>query len=193
MPGPLTIGILGLGPYLYFYKTDSDCSLSRARSCAPIALQGAFAEHFHTIQSLSSKSLTKTKSPLPPLNPKLVRTKEDLDACNALIIPGGESTTMAIVARNMGLLEPLRDFVKVQGKPTWGTCAGAILLSEGGVEGSKKGGQDVIGGVDIRIGRNGFGSQVVQIIEHQRRFCIQSDHAYRSNLSKHHYKWSLQA
>jgi 5'-phosphate synthase pdxT subunit len=95
----------------------------------------------------------------------LVRTKEDLDACDALIIPGGESTTMAIVAKNMGLLEPLRDFVKVQGKPTWGTCAGAILLSEGGVEGSKKGGQDVIGGIDVRIGRNGFGSQVVQIMK----------------------------
>jgi len=100
---------------------------------------------------------------------------------------------MAIVARNMGLLEPLRDFVKVQGKPTWGTCAGAILLSEGGVEGSKKGGQDVIGGIDIRIGRNGFGSQVVQIIQHQRRFCMQPDYAYRSTLSKHHYKWSLRA
>jgi len=122
-----------------------------------LALQGAFAEHFQTIQSLSTKSLTKT---LPRLNPMLVRTKEDLDACDALIIPGGESTTMAIVAKNMGLLDPLRDFVKIQRKPTWGTCAGAILLSEGGVEGSKKGGQDVIGGVDIRIGRNGFGSQV---------------------------------
>ena len=135
---------------------------SRTRSCAPIALQGAFAEHFQTIQSLSSTSLTKIESPLPSLSPRLVRTKEDLDACDALIIPGGESTTMAIVAKNMGLLEPLREFVKVQNKPTWGTCAGAILLSEGGIEGSKKDGQDVIGGIDVRIGRNGFGSQVVQ-------------------------------
>lgn len=193
MSGPLTIGILGLAPYLCLYKTDSDHPLSRTRLCALIALQGAFAEHFHTIQSLSSKSLTKTKSPLPPLNPKLVRTKDDLDACDALIIPGGESTTMSIVARNMGLLEPLREFVKVQSKPTWGTCAGAILLSEGGVEGSKKGGQDVIGGINIRIGRNGFGSQVVQIIEHRRRFCMRSDRAYRANLSKLRYKWSLQA
>jgi 5'-phosphate synthase pdxT subunit len=120
----------------------------------------------------------------------LVRTKEDLDACDALIIPGGESTTMAIVAKNMGLLDPLRDFVKIQRKPTWGTCAGAILLSEGGVEGSKKGGQDVIGGVDIRIGRNGFGSQVVYIFEHPHE---SSDHVFRSNLLRHHYKWSLQA
>jgi 5'-phosphate synthase pdxT subunit len=88
---------------------------------APIALQGAFAEHFQMIQSLSSKSLTKTETPLPHLNPRLVQTKEDLDACNTLIIPGSESTTMAIVAKNMGLLDPLQDFVKVQSKPTWGT------------------------------------------------------------------------
>lgn len=165
---------------------------SRPRSRAPIALQGAFAEHFQTIQTLSSKSLTKTECPLPHLNPKLVRTKEDLDACDALIVPGGESTTMAIVAKNMGLLEPLRDFVKVQAKPTWGTCAGAILLSEGGVEGSKKGGQDVIGGIDVRIGRNGFGSQVVQIMKIVSAFECSLITFCRSNLSKHHYKWSIQ-
>ena len=109
--------------------------------------------------------MTKTELPLPSLNPRLVRTKEDLDACDALIIPGGESTTMAIVAKNMGLLEPLRDFVKVQNKPTWGTCAGAILLSEGGVEGGKRDGQDVIGGIGVRIGRNGFGSQVTHHVK----------------------------
>jgi pyridoxal 5'-phosphate synthase glutaminase subunit Pdx2 len=165
MSAPLTIGILGLSPYICSHETDSDCP-SIPYSIGPsIALQGAFAEHFQTIQSLSSKSLTKTESPLPRLNPRLVRTKEDLDACDALIIPGGESTTMAIVAKNMGLLDPLREFVKVRGKPTWGTCAGAILLSEGGIEGSKKGGQEVIGGIDVRIGRNGFGSQVIQIMK----------------------------
>lgn len=45
------------------------------------------------------------------------------------------------------------------GKPVWGTCAGAILLSEE-VRGTKKGGQEVLGGVDVVIGRNGWGSQV---------------------------------
>lgn len=64
---------------------------------------------------------------------------------------------MALLAKLNGLLEPLRDFVKV--KPVWGTCAGAILLSKA-VEATKKGGQEVIGGIDVKIARNGWGSQV---------------------------------
>jgi pyridoxal 5'-phosphate synthase pdxT subunit len=71
-----------------------------------------------------------------------------------------ESTTIAVLARVSGLLEPLRAFVKK--KPVWGTCAGAILLSES-VEGSKKGGQDLLGGMSISIARNGWGSQVSPI------------------------------
>lgn len=87
-----------------------------------------------------------------------MRTTEDLAICDALIIPGGESTSIILLARLANLLGPLREFIKT--KPVWGTCAGAILLAEGGVEGTKKGGQEVLGGVDVRIGRNGFGSQV---------------------------------
>ncbi|KAG5637432.1 hypothetical protein H0H81_004591 [Sphagnurus paluster] len=87
----------------------------------------------------------------------LVRTVEELNLCDALIIPGGESTTIAVLARVSGLLEPLRQFVKQ--KPVWGTCAGAILLSEA-AEGCKKGGQELLGGISITIGRNGWGSQV---------------------------------
>ena len=64
---------------------------------------------------------------------------------------------MAIVARSNGLLEPLRAFVKE--KPVWGTCAGAILLADGGVVSAKKGGQEVLGGIGIKIKRNGWGSQ----------------------------------
>jgi 5'-phosphate synthase pdxT subunit len=94
----------------------------------------------------------------PRVQTALVRTPEDLAACDALIIPGGESTSIILLARLANLLEPLKEFVRT--KPVWGTCAGAILLAEGGVEGAKKGGQEVLGGVSIRIGRNGFGSQV---------------------------------
>jgi glutamine amidotransferase PdxT len=65
---------------------------------------------------------------------------------------------MALLARISGLLEPLRNFSRR--KPVWGTCAGAILLSNGGVVGAKKGGQEVIGGFDVRVERNGWGSQV---------------------------------
>lgn len=61
------------------------------------------------------------------------------------------------MARLAGLLEPMRQFLK--SKPIWGTCAGAILLAKS-VEGAKKGGQEVLGGVSVTIARNGWGSQV---------------------------------
>ncbi|RDB20365.1 putative pyridoxal 5'-phosphate synthase subunit PDX2 [Hypsizygus marmoreus] len=113
-----------------------------------LALQGAFVEHQAMLQKLSLKR---------KLHVVLVRTVEDLNLCDSLIIPGGESTTIALLARISGLLEPLRDFVKA--KPVWGTCAGAILLSQS-VQNSKKGGQELLGGISIDIARNGWGSQV---------------------------------
>jgi len=113
-----------------------------------LALQGAFVEHQAMLQKLS----LRTKIVVV-----LVRTVEDLNLCDALIIPGGESTTIALLARVSGLLEPLREFVRK--KPVWGTCAGAILLSNT-IEGSKKGGQELLGGISIAIARNGWGSQV---------------------------------
>ena len=69
------------------------------------ALQGAFIEHINHLNTL--RHLT-----FPPFIPIEVRTKLDLAQCHALIIPGGESTTMALVAEREGLLEPLRDFVR---------------------------------------------------------------------------------
>ncbi|EJD54289.1 SNO glutamine amidotransferase [Auricularia subglabra TFB-10046 SS5] len=116
-----------------------------------LALQGAFAEHVAALSRLQSPSAQK-------IVPRPVRTKEDLATCRALIIPGGESTTIALLARLAGLLEPLREFVR-SGKPVWGTCAGAILLADS-VEGAKAGGQELLGGMDVRIARNGYGSQV---------------------------------
>jgi len=68
-----------------------------------------------------------------------------------------ESTTIALLARLSGLLDPLREFIAR--KPVWGTCAGAILLARS-VEGTKKGGQELLGGMSITIQRNGWGSQV---------------------------------
>ncbi|PPQ88903.1 hypothetical protein CVT25_009138 [Psilocybe cyanescens] len=113
-----------------------------------LALQGAFVEHKTALEKL-------------PLARKLevifVKTPDDLGRCDALIIPGGESTTIALLARISGVLEPLREFVK--SKPVWGTCAGAILLSQV-VENAKKGGQELLGGMSITIARNGWGSQV---------------------------------
>ncbi|KAE8199446.1 hypothetical protein CF328_g2857 [Tilletia controversa] len=114
-----------------------------------LALQGAFHEHAAHINSLA---------PAIDVSAALVRTPTDLARCQALIIPGGESTAIALGAQRAGLIDPLRHWVAA-GRPTWGTCAGMILLSNQAI-GAKKGGQSLIGGVDIRVGRNGFGSQV---------------------------------
>jgi len=69
----------------------------------------------------------------------------------------GESTTIALLARISGLLNPLRTFIKT--KPVWWTCAGAILLAQS-VVGAKRGGQELLGGMSITMGRNAWGSQV---------------------------------
>ncbi|KAJ1304750.1 hypothetical protein OPQ81_005888 [Rhizoctonia solani] len=112
-----------------------------------LALQGAFAEHQEIISRVT-----------PRVQATLVRTPAELAQCDGLIIPGGESTSIILLARLANLLEPLREFIRT--KPVWGTCAGAILLASGGVEGAKKGGQEILGGIGVRIGRNGFGSQL---------------------------------
>ena len=66
---------------------------------------------------------------LPGVDVIEVRNKEELHSCAGLIIPGGESTTMALVAERWGLITELQSFAK-QGKPIWGTCAGMIFLAE---------------------------------------------------------------
>jgi 5'-phosphate synthase pdxT subunit len=68
-----------------------------------------------------------------------------------------ESTTIALLAKLSGLLDPLREFSKT--KPVWGSCAGAILMSRN-VTNTKKGGQDLLGGLSVTTARNGWGSQV---------------------------------
>lgn len=74
-----------------------------------------------------------------------------------------ESTTIALLARLSGLMEPLQEFVKT--KSVWGTCAGAILLARA-VSNSKTGGQELLGAVSVKIERNGWGSQVRRLGSH---------------------------
>ncbi|RIA97700.1 PdxT/SNO family [Glomus cerebriforme] len=112
-----------------------------------LALQGAFQEHIHMLQNIPQVS-----SAIP------IRKAEQLKTIDALIIPGGESTTMALVAERSGLMEPLREFVRSR-RPTWGTCAGMIMLANEANK-TKKGGQGLIGGLDITVNRNQFGSQI---------------------------------
>ena len=125
-------------------------------SVGVLALQGAFVEH-----------ITLLKQAAPGLTAEHgvhfaffeVRTVEQLDRCDALILPGGESTAISLIAESCGMLEPLRQFVKLRRRPTWGTCAGLILLAEEANK-SKATGQELIGGLDVRVHRNYFGRQV---------------------------------
>jgi len=110
-----------------------------------LALQGAFIEHIGMLRRLGVEAVE-------------VRKPEQLADLDGLIIPGGESTTMGLVAERWGLVEPLRAWVEA-GKPVWGTCAGMILLAERAV-GQKQGGQPLLGGLDVTVNRNYFGRQV---------------------------------
>ncbi|XP_043707773.1 probable pyridoxal 5'-phosphate synthase subunit PDX2 [Telopea speciosissima] len=110
-----------------------------------LSLQGSFNEHIAALRRLGVKGVE-------------IRKPEQLQNITALIIPGGESTTMAKLAEYHNLFPALRDFVKM-GKPVWGTCAGLIFLANKAI-GQKAGGQDLVGGLDCTVNRNFFGSQL---------------------------------
>ncbi|RMZ75800.1 hypothetical protein DV738_g5295, partial [Chaetothyriales sp. CBS 135597] len=123
-----------------------------------LALQGAFVEHLSLLRKAEGY-LKQSGRVGHEFSFVQVRNAEQLGECDGLIIPGGESTTISLVAANSGLLEPLRSFVKIERKPTFGTCAGLILLSETAIA-TKQGGQELIGGLDVQVNRNHFGRQV---------------------------------
>ncbi|RDW90508.1 pyridoxal 5'-phosphate synthase subunit PdxT [Aspergillus mulundensis] len=122
-----------------------------------LALQGAFHEHVVLLKKAAA-SLVSQQASSSHWEFLEVRTPQELERCDALVLPGGESTAISLVAARSNLLDPLRDFVKVHRKPTWGTCAGLILLAESANR-TKKGGQELIGGLDVRVNRNHFGRQ----------------------------------
>lgn len=86
-----------------------------------------------------------------------VRRPTELDRCDALVLPGGESTTMYKLARIFDLFEPLQKRLRA-GMPAFGTCAGMIMLADRIVDGTKD--QETLGGLDITVRRNAFGRQV---------------------------------
>lgn len=109
-----------------------------------LALQGDVREH---LNSLSSLNVAVQK----------VRTVEELETVNALVIPGGESTTISMLAKRVGLMNPLKQFVKDK-KAVYGSCAGMIMLADEILDGRND--QETIGGIDITVRRNAFGRQV---------------------------------
>lgn len=114
---------------------------------APIgvfALQGDVREHLQTLAGIGADAFP-------------VRRSEELARCAGLVLPGGESTTMAKLARTFDLFEPLRERI-AGGLPTLGTCAGMILLADRLVDGTSD--QETLGGLDVTVRRNAFGRQV---------------------------------
>ena len=108
------------------------------------ALQGDVREHLQALSALGADAFA-------------VRRPAELAACDGLVLPGGESTTMAKLARTFELLDPLRERI-AGGMPTFGTCAGMILLADR-IEGGTAD-QETIGGLDVTVRRNAFGRQV---------------------------------
>jgi 5'-phosphate synthase pdxT subunit len=109
-----------------------------------LALQGDVREHARMLQRVGAE-------------PVEVRRQAELDDIDGLIIPGGESTTIGKLAETFGLLDPLRKAV-AGGLPTYGSCAGMIMLAAGVLDGRPD--QQLIGGLHITVRRNAFGRQV---------------------------------
>jgi len=126
-----------------------------------LALQGAFHEHERMLQYAAS-----LHEDIKDLETFFVRKPAELmndgKLLDGMIFPGGESTAMGLVGQATGIWDTLRAYVHESNKPVWGTCAGMILLSERviGSTATIVGGQSLIGGMDVTVCRNYFGSQV---------------------------------
>lgn len=109
-----------------------------------LALQGDVREHISALNECGAEAFP-------------VRTAEEISTLDGLILPGGESTTIAKLARSFGLFDLIAGRIK-EGLPTYGSCAGMILLANELVDGAL--GQETFGGLDVKVRRNAFGRQV---------------------------------
>jgi len=109
-----------------------------------LALQGDFREHLQAVHDCGEDGIE-------------VRRTSELDGCDALIIPGGESTAIALLARTYELFAPIQERIS-EGMPAYGSCAGMILLADRVFDGAP--GQETFGGMDMTVRRNAFGRQV---------------------------------
>jgi len=109
-----------------------------------LALQGDVREHISALQACGVEAVA-------------VRRAEEIEAIDALVLPGGESTTIAQLAEVFGIFELIKDKIK-NGMPVYGSCAGMILLADEILD--SKVGQKSFGGLEITVRRNAFGRQV---------------------------------
>jgi 5'-phosphate synthase pdxT subunit len=112
-----------------------------------LALQGDTREHLAALREAGAEAST-------------VRRRSELDAVEALVIPGGESTTMSLLLREFDLLTPLRQRLAA-GLPAYGSCAGMILLASEILDAGEPGREaSALGAIDMTVRRNAFGRQV---------------------------------
>jgi 5'-phosphate synthase pdxT subunit len=116
-----------------------------------LALTGSFEEHEEILRDLGART-------------RQVKTVGDLEGLDGVVFPGGESTAMGIVDREGkgNLFTTMRQRIDA-GLPVYGTCAGLILLANKAV-GLRNGGQPLVGGLDVTVCRNYFGSQVSSFV-----------------------------
>ena len=118
--------------------------MSGAPFIGVLALQGDVREHVDALTRVGVRS-------------NAVRSLADLDSCDGLVIPGGESTTMSRLAIIDGWFEPLRE-LRASSLPMYGSCAGMIMLADRVLDARPD--QQTIGGLDVVVRRNAFGRQV---------------------------------
>ena len=126
------ISKLGFMAYLQKFKNYKN---SKITTIGVLSIQGSFEEHKNAVSSLGIETV-------------LVKTKEDFEKIDALILPGGESTTMYSLIKEYDLEKLLIDRIK-EGMKVLGTCAGMILLSK-----------NILGLIDIKVDRNAYGRQL---------------------------------
>ena len=122
---------------------DAGAVASAGPRVGVLALQGDFREHAHVLTKLGARV-------------SLIRRPEELAEIDGLVIPGGESSVMDKLARTFGLQAPLKAAIAA-GMPVYGTCAGLIMLADTVLDAIA--GQQSLGGLDVVVRRNAFGSQ----------------------------------
>jgi 5'-phosphate synthase pdxT subunit len=132
-----------MGETVQTVQTGQPTGETTEKTIGVLALQGDFREHVAALKAIGARTA-------------LVRRPDDLQAVDALVVPGGESTAMWKLATTAEMFEPVRKRI-AGGMPAFGTCAGMIMLADRITDAAA--GQETFGGLPITVRRNAFGRQ----------------------------------